>query len=88
MTGVQAAVDAHPSAELSGVPPMFFITFKKDPDKRYKKRRTSFYTHLIRQGVFMQPYHHGYVCYRHTDEDIERTLQAVDRSLSMVASDS
>jgi 3-aminobutanoyl-CoA transaminase len=68
-------------AELSGIPPMSFITFKKDSEKIYKKRRTDFYTHLIRRGVFLQPYHHGYICYRHTKEDLDYTIGVIKEAL-------
>ncbi|MFP4016182.1 MAG: aspartate aminotransferase family protein [Halanaerobiales bacterium] len=68
-------------AEVSGIPPMPYITFKRDPDKTYKEKRNDFYTQLIRRRVFMQPYHHGYICYRHTDEDIKYTLNAIKDSL-------
>lgn len=65
---------------FSGAPWMPFITFKSDPDKKYKKLRTSFYTELIRRGVFLQPYHHGYIAYRHTEEDFEYTLDMIKES--------
>jgi glutamate-1-semialdehyde aminotransferase len=82
MKGIQKAIDQNDvGAELSGIPPMSFITFKKDDEKRYKKRRTAFYTNLIRQHIFMQPYHHGYICHRHTNEDIEKTIKAIKRAL-------
>jgi 3-aminobutanoyl-CoA transaminase len=85
MQGIETALKKNNcGGELSGIPPMFFITFQKDPDKRYKDRRTAFYTHLIRERVFMQPYHHGYICYRHTDDDIDETLRAVSRGLERV----
>jgi glutamate-1-semialdehyde aminotransferase len=71
-------------AELSGIPPMFFVTFKSDPEKIYRKRRNEFFTQLIRQGVFMQPYHHGYICYRHSEDDLKKTLKAVENSLQIV----
>lgn len=70
-----AAADV--GAELSGIPPMSFITFKKDPEKKYKKKRADFYTHLIRRGVFLQPFHHGYICYRHTKEDLDYTIEVI-----------
>jgi glutamate-1-semialdehyde aminotransferase len=80
---VRKVVDAHAvGAVLSGVPPMFYITFQKDRDQLYKTRRRAFYTALIRQGVFLQPYHHGYICHRHTDEDLDNTVNAIDRALS------
>ena len=69
---------------LSGIPPMPFITFETDPEKKYKDRRTLFYTEVIRRGVFLQPYHHGYICYRHTDEELDKVVGAVEESLAEV----
>ena len=54
---------------ISGIPPMPFLTFDK-VDEHYKERRKEFYTQTIRRGLFVQPYHHWYICYRHTDEDL------------------
>lgn len=68
-------------AELSGIPPMSFITFKKNESKSYKNKRVDFYTHLIRKGVFLQPYHHGYICYRHTQKDLDYTVKAIEEAL-------
>ncbi|MHA1648118.1 MAG: aspartate aminotransferase family protein [Promethearchaeota archaeon] len=65
---------------LSGAPWMPFITFNKDPNKLYKKLRNEFYTQLIRRGVFLQPYHHGYIAYRHTDEDLGHAAQMINES--------
>jgi glutamate-1-semialdehyde aminotransferase len=70
--------------KISGIPPMSFITFGKDPEKKYKLRRTLFYSMLIRQGIFQQPYHHGYICYRHTREDLTRTAEAIGNALAIV----
>ena len=86
INGIQKALleynlKASVKAEISGIPPMFFITFKKDPKKIYKQNRKDFYTSLIRYGVFLQPYHHGYICYRHSLQDIEYTINAVKNSL-------
>ncbi|MCX6112136.1 MAG: aminotransferase class III-fold pyridoxal phosphate-dependent enzyme [Proteobacteria bacterium] len=69
-------------AEFSGIDPMMFITFKKDPDNIYKQKRNEFYTQLIRRKVFLQPYHHGYICYRHTKDDLDYTLNAIEESLA------
>lgn len=68
-------------AEFSGSPWMPFVTFPKDETGLYKKLRTQFYTELIRRKVFLQPYHHGYICYRHTDEDLAYTVGAIQESL-------
>ena len=69
-------------ARFSGSPWMPFITFPRDEEGLYKKLRVEFYTQLIRRGVFLQPYHHGYICYRHTDADLAFTVQAIKESLA------
>ncbi len=69
---------------VSGIPPMPFLTFDK-ADKHYRERRTEFYTQCIRRGLFVQPYHHWYICYRHSAEDLSRALEVVEESLGYVA---
>ncbi len=71
-------------AELSGVAPMYFITFKRDKEGMFRKRRTDFYTQLIRRGVFLAPYHHGYICYRHTEDELDTAVKAIDESMAYV----
>lgn len=78
-----SGVDAH----VSGVPPMPFITFPNAPDGSHKERRTRFYTEVIRRGVFLQPYHHGYIAWRHTEEDLDKAVGAVEEALRVVRSD-
>ncbi|MDZ7697842.1 MAG: aminotransferase class III-fold pyridoxal phosphate-dependent enzyme [Deltaproteobacteria bacterium] len=73
-------------AELTGVAPMFYITFEKDEAGTYKDKRTDFYTQMIRKGFFFSPYHHAYICYRHTEEDLNLTLTAIEESLAYVNS--
>jgi len=86
MNRVQALIDdSRLDVRLSGLPQMNFITFEKDPEKRYKKRRNEFFTYLIRKGVFQQPYHHGYICYRHTSEDIDYTVQVIGEAFEWIA---
>lgn len=69
---------------MSGIPPMPFLTFDK-VDDHYRERRTAFYTQCIRRGLFVQPYHHWYIAYRHTEEDLSRALEVVEESLAYVA---
>ncbi|MCL1851049.1 MAG: aminotransferase class III-fold pyridoxal phosphate-dependent enzyme [Bacteroidetes bacterium] len=66
--------------EFSGAPLMPFITFNKDKEGLYKKLRPAFYTELIRRNVFLQPYHHGYIAYRHTEEDLKYTANMIAES--------
>ena len=71
-------------AELSGVAPMFFITFKKDEANTQRARRDDFYTQLVRRGIFLTPHHHGYICYRHTQQDLDKATAAIDDALAYV----
>ncbi|MBP1740300.1 MAG: glutamate-semialdehyde aminotransferase, partial [Deltaproteobacteria bacterium] len=72
-------------AELTGVAPMFYITFKKDQKETHRARRDDFYTQIIRRGVFLHPHHHGYICYRHTQQDLEIAAKAIDEALAYVS---
>ncbi len=73
-------------AEFSGSPWMPFITFNHDPEKKYKIYRKEFYKYLIRKGVFLQPYHHGYIAYRHTDEDLTFAANTIAQALEYLES--
>ncbi|MCL2073664.1 MAG: aminotransferase class III-fold pyridoxal phosphate-dependent enzyme [Marinilabiliaceae bacterium] len=66
--------------ESTGAPWMPFITFNKDKDGLYKKLRPAFYTELIRRKVFLQPFHHGYIAYRHSDDDLKHTANMIAES--------
>lgn len=82
---IQAVIDKHDvGAELTGVGPMFYITFAKDETGAYKGKRKDFYTQLIRRKFFFSPYHHAYISFRHTEEDLELTLNAIDESLAFI----
>jgi len=82
---IQELIDKYDiGARISGIAPMMFITFDKDANKTYKAKRTEFYTQLIRRNVFLQPFHHGYICYRHTQEDLDYTLNAIEESFAYV----
>jgi len=67
--------------KFSGAPWMPFITFIQDEAKLYKKLRPAFYTELIRRKVFLQPFHHGYIAYRHSDKDLEYAAEMIRESL-------
>jgi glutamate-1-semialdehyde aminotransferase len=74
--------DSGLSCTLSGVPWMPCFTFDRDPDKLYKVLRKEFFTQMIRQRVFMAPYHHCYIAFRHTDEDLEEVINAVGNAFN------
>jgi len=72
-------------AELTGVAPMFFITFEQGDSDIKRLRRTDFYTQLIRKGFFFTPHHHAYISHRHTEEDLNITARAIDESFAYIA---
>ncbi len=85
MEKIQDLMDTHDvGAQLSGVAPMFYITFKKDETGAYKAKRKDFYTQLIRKGFFFTPFHHAYICHRHTQEDLELTLTAMEETFAFI----
>jgi len=86
LKNVQSSIDRYETgAELSGVAPMFFVTFKKDAADTQRGRRDTFYTQLIRKGYFFTPHHHAYINYRHTEEDFNRTAGAIDEAMAYVS---
>jgi len=86
LKNVQSSIDRYETgAELSGVAPMFFVTFKKDAADTQRGRRDTFYTQLIRKGYFFTPHHHAYINYRHTEEDLNRTAGAIDEAMAYVS---
>ena len=82
MNGINQAIQKYDvGARLSGIPPMMYITFEKGDDEFIERSQKDIYTQMIRRKVFMHPNHHGYVCYRHTKENLDDTIQAVEASL-------
>jgi len=85
LAGIQGLLDRYDvGAELSGLPPMFFITFRRDRTGAHAVKRDAFYTQLIRRGIFLSPHHHGYLCARHDDEALDRAAKAIEESLRYV----
>jgi len=84
---IQNIIDKYPNtgAELTGVAPMFLVTFTKGDPETLRDRRTDFYTQLIRRGFFFTPHHHAYISYRHTEEDLDLTVKAMDESMAYVS---
>jgi glutamate-1-semialdehyde aminotransferase len=85
MARIQALIDKYNvGAELSGIAPMFYITFEADAGGTYKAKRKDFYTQLIRKKIFFTPFHHAYISYRHTEKDLDIALTAIDESLAYI----
>ncbi|MFW9827228.1 MAG: aspartate aminotransferase family protein [Candidatus Thorarchaeota archaeon] len=73
--------DSRIPCKFSGSPWMPYITFDPDPNYLYRKLREEFYRQLIRRKVFLQPFHHGYIAYRHTDKDLDYASEMIYESL-------
>lgn len=71
-------------AVFSGIPWTPFIMFNDPSDMMNMKLRMTFYTSLIRAGVFLSPYHHGYFIHQHTDKDLDRVVTAIAEGLDDV----
>lgn len=91
--GNKFAADVSKIVADSGLPVNFsggalmpYLTFVPDADKVYKKARVQFYTELIRRGVFLQPYHHGYIAYRHTEAELNHAANMIKESLDAIKS--
>lgn len=85
LRNIQVLIDRYDvGAELSGLAPMFFITFRRDISGTHAGRLEDFYIQLIRRGIFMSPHHHAYLCHRHTERDLEITLREIDSALAYV----
>ena len=83
---IQDIIDKYDvGAELTGVAPMFLITFSDTDADVLRGKRTDFYTQLIRKGFFFTPHHHAYISYRHTEEDLNMTVKAIDESMAYVS---
>lgn len=83
---IQNIIDRYDvGAELSGVAPMFFITFEVGDNEIKRNKRTDFYTQLIRNGFFFTPHHHAYISYRHSEEDLNKTADAIDNAMALVS---
>ncbi|MFX1497960.1 MAG: aspartate aminotransferase family protein [Promethearchaeota archaeon] len=68
--------------KFTGEPWMPYITFLPDPKFLYRKLREEFYRQLIRRKVFLQPFHHGYICYRHSYEDLDYAADMIFESMA------
>lgn len=85
MKKIQGLIDTHDvGAQLTGVAPMFYITFNRDETGAYKAKRKDFYTQLIRKGFFFTPFHHAYISHRHTSQDLELALAAMDETFAFI----
>ncbi len=65
-------------ATLSPFPQMPFVHFDPSLSPQHDRWREDFCRHAIRAGLFVHPKHHGFVMFRHTEEDLARVAQVVE----------
>ena len=65
----------------SGKPFMPYFTFHSGDEIKDRKLRDIFFTSLIRNRILIGPNHHGYIAHRHTREDLQTVLEAVEEAL-------
>jgi glutamate-1-semialdehyde-2,1-aminomutase len=71
-------------AEVSGPPPMPYLTFSYDPEKKFKERRRIFFTETTKNGIFLHPFHHWYVLFTHTEEHVKTTLKVMEKAFKEI----
>jgi glutamate-1-semialdehyde 2,1-aminomutase/spore coat polysaccharide biosynthesis protein SpsF len=93
----------HIEAKVIGVSPMPYLLFggmenyggpwrteKKESnqdDGKARIFRDTFYAETVKRGVLLHPYTHWLTCLSHSKEDVEKTLQAVEKALHVVHSE-
>lgn len=69
---------------LSPFPQMPFLHFCASLEDGQTERRDRFYAELAGDGVFAHPRHHGFLCWRHDQKDVDRVLEATRRAARRV----
>ncbi len=69
---------------LSPYPSMPFLHFDPGLARGQEQRRDRFYGALARAGVFAHPRHHGFLCWRHTQTDMVRLLEALEAAADAI----
>ncbi len=67
-------------ATISPLPQMPFVYFDPALSQEAGAWRDGFCRHAIRSGLFVHPRHHGFVMFRHTDEDMARVAQVAEEA--------
>jgi len=68
-------------AAVTGVPPMPFLEFRLPDAVANERAKMEFFAETAARGIYFHPGHHWFVNYSHTDEDVERTLEACAHAL-------
>tara|TARA_B100000886_G_C20404972_1_gene484315 strand:+ start:276 stop:1529 length:1254 start_codon:yes stop_codon:yes gene_type:complete len=72
------------NCQFSGGPWMPFISFNKEKETINRQMRSIFYKYLVRSKIFLAPFHHGYIMYRHSYKDLDYVIQKIEDGLSFL----
>jgi glutamate-1-semialdehyde aminotransferase len=61
---------------LSPYPEMPFVHFEAGLEGHQDRNRNRFYAALAQAGIFAHPRHHGFLCWRHSQADLDQVLEA------------
>jgi glutamate-1-semialdehyde aminotransferase len=85
LAGLQAIVqETGLPVTLSPYPEMPFIHFDAGLANQQDRNRSRFYAALAQAGIFAHPRHHGFVCWRHSQADLDRVLDACRRAATAI----
>jgi glutamate-1-semialdehyde aminotransferase len=88
IAGLQAAATRHrvpARAYGEPLPPMPFLRFEHDDAGENERLKTRFYAEMIARGFLLHPRHLWFISAAHTDEIIDRTLDAADAAFAQAA---
>ncbi len=57
-----------------------FISFHEKNENLNKSLRNKFYEYLINKKIFLAPYHHAYIMYDHSMNDLENYIHQIEQS--------
>jgi glutamate-1-semialdehyde 2,1-aminomutase len=70
-------------ADAAPIPAMPFLAFAHPDAQANDRLRTSFFRAMLEQGILLHPRHLWYITLAHKREDIERTVDAADKAMTM-----
>jgi len=69
------------AASVRGFPPCPFLEFDRMDDRENQRAKEIFFAETAREGLFLHPSHHWYVCAAHTEIDVDETIAICRRAL-------
>lgn len=61
-----------------------FMFSREEGDEMFARRTITLFAYMIRSGILIHPFRQQYFAYTHTPQDIDRSLEALDKGLGVV----